>query len=50
MQIYQAKREMENYEQLGKSTTPAPLEYSWLENYTLEHGKSPELFCWNEKK
>ena len=32
--MYQAQREMENYERLDA--------YSWLENYALEHSRSPE--------
>ena len=42
--MYQAKREMENYERrkVYHRAYYSLDAYSWLENYALEHSKSPE--------
>ena len=42
--MYQAKREMENYERrkVYHRAYYSLDAYSWLENYALEHGRSPE--------
>ena len=42
--MYQAKREMENYERrkVYHRAYYSLDAYSWLENYALEHSRSPE--------
>ncbi len=48
----QAQREMNNYERrkVYHRAWYSLDAYSWTENYALEHGRSPEIFWWNEKK
>ena len=45
--MYQAKREMENYERrkVYHRAYYSLNAYSWLENYALEHSRSPEEMC-----
>lgn len=51
--MYQAQREMENYERrkVYHRAYYSLDAYSWLENYALEHtADRRKIFCWNEKK